>query len=87
MWVLIRANPMKIVRGSNGICLAEFLIAATAGAVMLSAALQALDHFQGRLWNQIETIDRQQELRIGLKSSPMSYGLRERGRLPRARRS
>jgi hypothetical protein len=70
MWVLNKANPMKkpsIARGANGICLAEFLIAATAGAVVLSAALQALDHFQGRLWNQIETIDRQQELRIGLK--------------------
>jgi hypothetical protein len=63
------ANEMVRSRlaGSEGICLAEFLIAATAGAVVLSAALQAMDHFQARLWNQIETIDRQQELRIGLK--------------------
>lgn len=53
--------------GSSGICLAELLIALTAGAVVLSAVLQSLDHFQGRLWSQIETIDRQQELRIGLK--------------------
>jgi hypothetical protein len=52
---------------SAGVCLIEILIATTAGIVVLSAALQSLDHFQARLWRQIEAMDRQQELRIGLK--------------------
>jgi hypothetical protein len=52
---------------SAGVCLSEALIATTAGIIVLSAALQSLDHFQKRLWKQIEAMDRQQELRIGLK--------------------
>jgi hypothetical protein len=52
---------------SEGVCLTEAMIAIAAGAVVVSAALQAMDHFQGRLWKQIKTMDAQQEVRVGLK--------------------
>jgi hypothetical protein len=50
-----------------GVCLAEVMIALAAGAVVLTAAFQALEHFQQRLSRQIQLLDRQQELRIGVK--------------------
>jgi hypothetical protein len=60
-------QPGDRLRCSAGVCLVEMLIATTAGIVVLSAALQSLEHFQTRLWKQIEAMDRQQEVRIGLK--------------------
>ncbi len=50
----------------SGICLAEAMIAMAAGAVVLSATIQALNHFERRLWNQHDTVAHHQEVRIGV---------------------
>lgn len=50
-----------------GICLAEFMIAMAAGAVVLSATILTLNHFQHRLLNQHDTMARHQDMRIGLR--------------------
>lgn len=47
-------------------CLAEVMIALAAGAVVLSATFQSLNHFQHRLWAQHEAIARNQDLRVGM---------------------
>jgi hypothetical protein len=60
-------SAMPRLSAAAGLCLIEALIATMAGAVVLTAALQSLDHFERRLWRQIERIDREQETRIGLK--------------------
>ena len=49
-----------------GICLLEVMIAMAAGAVVLSATIQTLHHFDERLRAQHRTIARQQDLRLGL---------------------
>lgn len=49
-----------------GICLLEVMIAMAAGAVVLSATIQTLHHFEERLRAQHRTIARQQDLRLGL---------------------
>lgn len=49
-----------------GICLLEVMIAMAAGAVVLSATVQTLHHFEERLRAQHRTIARQQDLRLGL---------------------
>jgi Tfp pilus assembly protein PilW len=52
---------------SRGVCLAEVMIALAAGAVVLAATLQSLDHFQHRLSRQHAGAARTQDLRIGLR--------------------
>jgi hypothetical protein len=54
------------VSNQVGHCLAEFLIAMTAGAVVLSAAVQSLSHFGNRLLAQQQAVSGDQDLRIGL---------------------
>lgn len=49
-----------------GHCLAELLIAVTAGAVVLSAAVQSLSHFGNRFLVQQQAVSGDQDLRIGL---------------------
>lgn len=51
----------------RGVCLAEVLIALAAGAVVLSATVQSLDHFERRLSKQHVAAAQAQDLRIGLK--------------------
>lgn len=51
----------------RGVCLAEVMIALAAGAVVLAATLQSLDHFQHRLSKQHVAAAQAQDLRIGLK--------------------
>ena len=51
----------------RGVCLAEVLIALAAGAVVLSATVQSLDHFERRLSKQHVVAAQAQDLRIGLK--------------------
>ncbi len=51
----------------GGHSLVEFMIAMTAGAVILSAAQQSLLHFQHRLYRQQETMAQQQDARLGLR--------------------
>ncbi|MGH7259982.1 MAG: PilW family protein [Nitrospiraceae bacterium] len=54
--------------GTNrGVCLAEVMIALAAGAVVLTATLQSLDHFQHRLSRQHAAAAQTQDLRIGLR--------------------
>lgn len=50
----------------SGICLAEAMIAMAAGAVVLSATIQALNHFERRLWSQHDTVAQHQDVRIGV---------------------
>lgn len=50
-----------------GHSLVELMIAMTAGAVVLTAAYEAMVHWQHRLRIQQETMGRQQDLRIGLR--------------------
>jgi hypothetical protein len=57
----------RSIENCRGVCLAEVLIALTAGAVVLAATLQSLDHFQHRLSKQHVTAAQEQDLRIGLK--------------------
>lgn len=60
-----------------GICLAEFLIAMTAGAVVLATSVQTLHHFRERLQAQHGAFARHQDLGIGL--SVMEAELRSAG--------
>lgn len=58
---------MKCLRfNDSGICLAEAMIALAAGAVVLSATIQALGHLDRRLGTQHDTVARHQDLRIGM---------------------
>jgi hypothetical protein len=50
-----------------GHSLVEFMIAMTAGAVMLSAAQQSLLHFEHRLYRQQDGMAQQQDARLGLR--------------------
>jgi len=65
-----------------GICLAELMIAMVAGAVVLSAAVQALTHFQQRLWTQHDAIARHQDLRLGMEVMGAELRLAGTGALP-----
>ncbi len=55
------------IRNCRGVCLAEVMIALTAGAVVLSATLESLSHFDRRLSKQQTAAAQTQDLRIGLK--------------------
>ncbi|MSR25037.1 MAG: hypothetical protein EXR96_08110 [Nitrospiraceae bacterium] len=57
----------RSIGNCRGVCLAEVMIALAAGAVVLAATLQSLDHFQHRLSKQHVTAAQAQDLRIGLK--------------------
>lgn len=65
-----------------GICLTELMIAMAAGAVVLSAAVQALTHFQLQLWTQHDVIARHQDLRIGMEVMEAELRLAGTGALP-----
>ena len=65
-----------------GVCLTELMIAMVAGAVVLSAAVQALTHFQQRLWTQHDAIARHQDLRIGMEVMESELRLAGTGALP-----
>ena len=54
------------LRDCAGVCLAEAMIAMAAGAVVLSATIQTLNHFQLRLWAQHDAIAHHQDLRVGM---------------------
>jgi len=54
------------IRNCRGTCLAEVLIALAAGAVVLSATLQSLSHFEKQLSAQHRTVAQTQDVRIGL---------------------
>lgn len=56
----------RLLCDNRGVCLAEMLIALTAGAVVLAAAVQSLTHFERRLSAQQGAMGRHQDLRIGL---------------------
>jgi hypothetical protein len=70
------------VNHNTGICLAELMMAMAAGLVILSAAVQALTHFQKRLWTQQDAIARHQDLRIGLEVMEAELRLAGTGALP-----
>jgi type II secretory pathway component PulJ len=55
------------IRNCRGVCLAEVMIAMAAGAVVLAATLQSLDHFERRLSKQHVIAAQAQDQRIGLK--------------------
>jgi len=54
------------LRNCRGTCLAEILIALAAGAVVLSATLQSLSHFDRQLSAQHRMVAQTQDMRIGL---------------------
>lgn len=54
------------LQDAAGVCLAEVMIAMAAGAVVLSATVQTLNHFQQKLWAQHGTIAHLQDLRLGM---------------------
>ncbi|MBM4132793.1 MAG: sugar ABC transporter permease [Nitrospira sp.] len=56
----------RLLCNNRGVCLAEMMIALTAGAVVLAAAVQSLTHFERRLSVQQGAMGRHQDLRIGL---------------------
>lgn len=56
----------RLLGNDQGVCLAELMIALTAGAVVLAAAVQSLTHFERRLSAQQEAMGRHQDVRIGL---------------------
>src|SRR5207244_12361046 len=62
--------------------LIELMIAMAAGAVVLSAAVQALTHFQQRLWTQHDAIARNQDLRVGMEVMEAELRLAGTGALP-----
>jgi len=70
------------VNDCTGLCLTELMIAMAAGAVVLSAAVQALTHFQQRLWAQHDAIARHQDLRIGMEVVEAELRLVGTGALP-----
>ncbi len=57
----------RLTGNCRGVCLPEVLIALAAGAVVLSATLQSLEHFERRLSKQHVAAAQAQDLRIGLK--------------------
>ncbi len=56
-----------IFKNASGLCLTELMIAMTAGAIVLAASLESLDHFQRRMLAQQERLIRQQDVRIGMR--------------------
>jgi len=54
------------LRNCRGTCLAEVMIALAAGAVVLSATLQSLSHFDRQLSAQHRAVAQTQDARIGL---------------------
>ncbi len=56
----------RLLDDNRGVCLAELMIALTAGAVVLAAAVQSLTHFERRLSAQQVGMGRHQDLRVGL---------------------
>lgn len=56
----------RLLGDNRGVCLAELMIALTAGAVVLAAAVQSLTHFERRLSAQQVAMGRHQDLRVGL---------------------
>lgn len=57
----------RLIENCRGLCLVEVLIALAAGAVVLSATFQSLEHFDRRLSKQHAAAAQAQDLRIGLK--------------------
>jgi len=57
----------RLTGNCRGTCLAEVMIALAAAAVVLTATLQSLDHFDRRLSKQHVAAAQTQDLRIGLK--------------------
>ena len=57
---------MARVKDTAGFCLPELMIAMAAGAVVLAASVQTLDHFDHRFRGQQRAMASQQDLRIGL---------------------
>ncbi len=56
-----------IFKNASGLCLTELMIAMTAGAIVLAASLECLDHFQRRMLAQQDRLVRQQDVRIGMR--------------------
>ncbi|WP_447978139.1 PilW family protein [Candidatus Nitrospira bockiana] len=57
---------MSLFGDDRGICLLEVMIAATAGFVVLSASLQAAEHFERRFSSQQHVMSRHQDQRLGV---------------------
>jgi Tfp pilus assembly protein PilW len=56
-----------ILKNASGLCLTELMIAMTAGAIVLAASLESLDHFQRRMVAQQNLLVRQQDVRLGMR--------------------
>lgn len=64
---LVARGLHRMLRDSSGLCLAEMMIAMTAGAVILAATLESVHHFQRRLEDQQSILLLQQDLRLGMR--------------------
>jgi len=65
-----------------GICLAEAMIALAAGAIVLSASIQALGHFERRLTAQQDAVAQHQDVRIGMTIMEAELRLAGTGAVP-----
>ncbi len=63
---MARSETPRIWRRAEGYSLIELLVAMVAGTVVLAAAIQSFQNFQGRFLTQQAAAVRQQEARIGL---------------------
>lgn len=73
---------VQAIGDDRGVCLAEVMIALAAGAVVLAATLQSLDHFERRLSKQHVTAAQTQDLRVGLQVLEEELRMAEAGAAP-----
>jgi Tfp pilus assembly protein PilW len=60
-------HAVRMVCGACGVCLAELMISVTVGAIVLAAALNALNLVQTHVRTQQRDLTHQQDLRLGLE--------------------
>ncbi|MBS0181834.1 MAG: hypothetical protein JSS39_05480 [Nitrospira sp.] len=62
-----RRRSINIGFGEHGVCLTELMVSLTAGAIVLAAALNALNVAQAHVSKQHSDLRHQQDLRLGLE--------------------
>jgi hypothetical protein len=62
-----RRRSISMVSDNRGVCLTELMVGLTAGAIVLAAALNALNVAQAHVGKQHNDLRHQQDLRLGLE--------------------
>jgi hypothetical protein len=64
-------NPLQtwnfILKNERGVCLAEFLVSLTTGAIVLAASLQTFTLLHAQATKQQRVVSHQQDLRVGME--------------------